>query len=406
MPASKVEVHFLDGSDNSETSKNCRARNKSSAIHNAPRDCEKFSAQNAYPYAMPFNWVGLTAKIAELDGINIKSQMELAGVAGPNGTIDNDTNISPAAFLLMCILVINEVGDEMHGVTRSRMVRGTAASITRLLSTRKSLGLAIETLSQFFESAGSYCKLRLVTKGDTASVQILADGRSNELSHIVEEMMGHFLLLQFTYFLQQLLPLTSFSTPASRHPFLNMCHPFLLAPVRRDRVTSLNFPTKFLSASCQAQPKDRPFWAAHSFWLEQHPYTDANLFNAHDLSTLGADVYNVLREMNASFSECCNQLSISMNDLKRGLLAEGTNFRKIRRAVLIESAAPSLRDGASADDVASELGYSDARSFRRALKLAGGPSISQLRDGLYRSPPQETPKTVLQSLEIQAAYME
>jgi len=87
----------------------------------------------------------------------------------------------------------------------------------------------------------------------------------------------------------------------------------------------------------------------------------------------------MLSEANLSLDQCGVALKTSVVILRRRLAAEGTSYRQIRRRAIITKAKTYLARGDPADDVAVHLGYSDARSLRRALKLAGGGCIEDLR---------------------------
>ncbi|MCU6434397.1 AraC family transcriptional regulator [Undibacterium sp. Jales W-56] len=61
-------------------------------------------------------------------------------------------------------------------------------------------------------------------------------------------------------------------------------------------------------------------------------------------------------------------LELSPRSLHRLLAREGTSYQHITESVRIERAKRLLSTALSVEDIAEELGYSDARSFRRAFK--------------------------------------
>lgn len=84
-------------------------------------------------------------------------------------------------------------------------------------------------------------------------------------------------------------------------------------------------------------------------------------------------------------SEVAKLLSIGVRTLQRALKDEKTTFRKIRAKVVTHRASSLLVDtDMSLDQIASVLGYSDPRSFRRAFKRSTGLSPSEFREAKCR----------------------
>jgi AraC-like DNA-binding protein len=75
-------------------------------------------------------------------------------------------------------------------------------------------------------------------------------------------------------------------------------------------------------------------------------------------------------------AEVAAALHVSGRTLRRELSAEGTSFRQIADQVLAEFAQTLLARGATIDDVARRLGYSETSSFSRAFKRWTGSSPS------------------------------
>lgn len=69
-----------------------------------------------------------------------------------------------------------------------------------------------------------------------------------------------------------------------------------------------------------------------------------------------------------SVQDMASALGISPRSLHRLLAREGTSYFHITESVRIERAKRLLLAGVTTEDVAERLGYSDARSFRRAFK--------------------------------------
>ena len=331
---------------------------------------------------MPFSWVGRSASVARTQGYDVREALALAGVHEPDGDlIKTDAELGPAEFMLMCLMLINAVDDELHAVTRSRMMRGTASLASMAMLSARDLQQAVLTIARIFAMTDSSCQVTLNRSESIAEIEIHANGDDGAMSAFMAEMMAVHLHQQLSFYLGFLLPLERFVTSAPDHPALGFEHPYLLCPVRNGQVTSLSFSVKHLGTPCKARLVDGALADSHAFWLARHPFSVGAQAPALVESThpIKHAVYQKLLTNDFSFPECCIELSITASDLRHGLLSEGTRYRAVRRAALIERARPHLAAGARTEDLAAALGYSDSRSLRRALKLAAGLTIGDLR---------------------------
>lgn len=348
---------------------------------------------------LPFGWVGLSAKFAEDQGIDVRGQLANSGVACP---IDDDTPLDASTFLLMCSLVINGLDDEMHGLTRRRMVRGTASTISREMATRDSLFDAASVLARSFRAVNALCDLQLRIDAGMAVLEIRSHGQDVLRASVVEELMAHFIYHQFSFLVGFLLPLSRMTTRSEAHPYLNRQHPYLLCPVTTGPVTQLVFPADQLQTPCHAPVTENPIWDAQRFWLQLHPHMLVDDADRDLRGPVSERVFHLLLERHLSLCDCADILGVTDGELKRQLATERSSFRRVRRSALIRRARPLLQSGFALDDLAECFGYSDARSMRRAIKLAGGGSIEILRTG-----PSHTSRNieVLEHLRQQATLM-
>ena len=84
--------------------------------------------------------------------------------------------------------------------------------------------------------------------------------------------------------------------------------------------------------------------------------------------------------------EMAAALRMSPRSLQRLLAREGTSYFQITEGVRIDRAKRLLQTAHSLDDIAAQLGYSDARSFRRAFKRWTHCSPAEYRDQLIQRP--------------------
>ncbi|MBU1377063.1 MAG: AraC family transcriptional regulator [Alphaproteobacteria bacterium] len=329
---------------------------------------------------LPFGWIGRTAMLTAEAGADVRGAMADAGVSGPGGLVDDASPIGPAEFLLMCRLIINAVEDEMHGAARSRMLLGTANMVVRAMASSRTLHEAIETAVRFFVIAGAYCRLELRVDEDIASLAIRSDSGDPEIQPIVEEMFMSFLHIQISQLLGFLLPVTRVGTTSPRHPGLGRPHPYMLGQVVRANVTGFSFPAAYLAFPSRSRPASLPRLEAELAWIARHGEARSGLANLDDAESRSGDVYRYLLVEDRAFDVCAGELSLTPPELRRDLWLEGSSFRQLRRAALIARARPLLREGQGVDDIAEALGYSDGRSFRRAVRAATGLGITELRD--------------------------
>lgn len=329
--------------------------------------------------ALPFEWIGRTAKLTAVAGADVRQTMAEAGVRGPGGLVQDESLIGPAEFLLMCRLVINAVEDEMHGAARSRMLLGSANMVVRAMASAPVLQEAIETAVRFFVIAGAYCRLELRVDDGVASLLIRSDSDDLQTQPVVEEMFMTFLHIQLSQLLGFLLPVTSVGTTSPAHPRLGSAHPYMLGHVTRANVTGFTFPAAYLGFPCRSRLGPLPRLEAELAWISRHGEAATGTLDLTDGEGLAADVYRQLLDRDRPFEDCSRALGLSPSELRRRLWLEGASFRRLRSAALVARARPHLVAGRGAEDLAEALGYSDGRSFRRALKAATGLGLAELR---------------------------
>lgn len=348
---------------------------------------------------MPFGWIGHTVRLAARDGYDVRLELADAGVGDVEGLLEDGSAVGPAAFLLMCALVINAVDDEMHGASNGRMARGTANLMIQAAAAAQNLAAAIETVERFFVVAGTRCRIELQQVEAEAKLLFRSESGDLRAQQVVEEMLATFLNILISFYLGFLPPLSRFATTARSHPLLGRAHPFFLCPVVGDTATALHFPAAYLGFSPKPKVLSAPLLEGEMSWLSLHADAVQCRFSGADRDSLSASLFRSLVERDRSLDECCRQMLLSEAALRRGLYLEGTSFRTIRRAALVERVRPHLSAGMSADDLAAALGYSDARSLRRALHLATGLSLTELRQNSRFTPGAGPPKVLARLCE-------
>ena len=353
-------------------------------------------------YTMPFAWSGATAALAALDGFDPARSLRKAGLLDATTEITADSRLGPADFVLIALSLINAFDDELHGVAPQRMAKGTASMASRAMTSSTDLFGAIETMARFLEMVGAGCRIAQRRSADSAIIDIRADCENEQLRSILEEFFAHFVHQQLSYFLGHRLPLISFTTAALEHPAAGSQHPYLLSRVAHGRTTALTFSAEYLKRSRRAIDGDNPLSEALMLWLRQHPINGEVATACAGPSSLTSIVYSQLRNRDADVRECASLVALTPVELARGLSREATTYRALRRAALVERSRPFLHAGVCLDELADTLGYSDGRSCRRAIKLACGMTIHELRHAAI-SQSGAIPAAVARALEEQAA---
>ena len=96
-------------------------------------------------------------------------------------------------------------------------------------------------------------------------------------------------------------------------------------------------------------------------------------------SEMRSYVESALRKGVKSQSAIAASAAMSVATLRRKLSIERTSFRALSDTVLHETVLNHLEAGLSVEEIALQLGYSDARSFRRAFQRVFGKNPSELK---------------------------
>lgn len=354
--------------------------------------------------SLPFGWIGQTALATAARGVDIEAQLLQLGVAAGEGALQATTPIDPAEYLLMCVRVINVVDDEMHGATRVRMRRGTAGLGVKLLGAGSSLGAGVASLFRYYGIAGGFCRAELARDERTAVVRIWADSELSDLTSVVEEMMATHLHMLFSWYVGFYLPLGRFVTTSPNHPSLGARHPYLGAPVALGAVTEFAFPASYLDLPARAPHGDKEAIDTALHWLGCLGSEAGGEAGARRKGEASQFVYAALLSQDLTFEDCCAAVGVAPRALRAALFAEGSSYRQLRRSALVERVRPYLEARTSADDIALDLGYSDARSLRRALKGATGLNLSEMR-GPWVCPGSPRGGELIRNLRSEMALM-
>ncbi len=181
-------------------------------------------APSALDPGLKFNWIGSTCEIAKRGGIDVERLLVPCGIGTADDGITPETVLRADQFLLMCFLVIDAVGDEMHGATRVPMRLGTASIAVRAMVSSSNLRVGLVSLLKVFEFAGSFCRFHFKTDGVRSQIYISIDEANIAEAAVAEEILAHALHIFMSYYVGFFFPVETFVTSSSLHPCLGRRH--------------------------------------------------------------------------------------------------------------------------------------------------------------------------------------
>ncbi|HKV00341.1 MAG TPA: AraC family transcriptional regulator ligand-binding domain-containing protein [Vineibacter sp.] len=285
---------------------------------------------------------------------------------------DDRDRVSPAQHLLLCMNTAMAIDDAAHGFGFQRLQCSYSALSLRVMLGCSTLEAALYAVAKLYSLESSIVRVDLDTAGDVASLKIRAEAKTESGSFILEDIALSWLFVCCSHFVGRPLPLIDVMTRDRAHMNLGARHWAAKAPVRLGAVAALRFPKPVLASRRIGQADGEAHWACLRPWLQ---------FVEGDARTpaLAQVTVSALR-----LDRLARQAGLSPQALRRRL----GGFRQVRRQALADAGVALLRaGGASVEAVAADLGYADARSFRRFLKGATGKTPNEIRatDGVPAS---------------------
>jgi AraC-like DNA-binding protein len=276
--------------------------------------------------------------------------------------------ISFAQIGLLYANMMVEMDDLLIGFGRCAIPTSRLSLLFRVMIGCATLDSAVNSLVQFHHS-GQPIVVRIGTSASGAKLSIHCDssvGGTN--GPLIEDLYIQHVFGGLSYFVGRPLPATAVSTRNQNNPTIGVPHYSMLIPLHLDTVAAIHFPTSLLSEHRHGEPTDDIYWSVCEHWLA---IATGTMVRARDPSTS-------IRHLNTK--ALCTELGISPATFRRRNSMEGGNFRRFREETLIEASLTLLADDSrSISSIAAELGYADARSYRRFIKGATGRTPDQLR---------------------------
>jgi len=308
----------------------------------------------------PLSWARRHCATAIAEGLSLDGLFDSALIT-PRFDDDRD-HISAPQLTLLYYHANLSTEDEARRNGRGRLPVGLGALAVRALFGCATLESGLGALSRLYELAAATIQIRLTTEGDEAVLAAHCDaGRSGTDPTSLEDAYLSFFFMCVSYFIGRPLRPLWIETPDPTHMNLGASHWATRAPVRLGRVSAMRFPKALLALRQAPDRSDDLFCGLFDDWLAfiERPEAGPAMWrpSLDDLSV----------------GRLAASAGVSPATLRRRLDRLEGGFRRLREDTLVEAGLSLLLEtGDSVEAVAAQLGYSDARSFRRFIKAATG----------------------------------
>jgi len=304
------------------------------------------------------------------------------------------SRISFAQLGLLYFNIIRKTDDAFVGLGRRPVPISETILMARIMVGCATLECALNAVIRFHQSSQPL-RLELRTNGKWAALCVRCDDSfAGANAFVIEEIYLNSLFGALTYFLGRPFPARSVVTRNPANIFLGTRHYSMLAPVRLGAVTALQFPVKLLSEARNGEPADDIWWQIARQWL------------AHIVAENKPSIQTGASIAHFSTAAMCSKFSVSPATLRRRMSNSGIGLRNLRKEAFIDISLRRLGDTTqSVCKIASELGYSDVRSYRRFIKKETGFTPDQLRAQTHFSTMQSAEPQVLARIQQITTYV-
>lgn len=344
---------------------------------------------------MPFDWAQRHAIGAVRQGVSLEALLARSHITPRHG--DNRDHISPVQSVLLCMNTVLTLEDATHGLARKSFGAAFPVIGLRVMLGSATLEGAITALARLYGMASDAVHIQLTTEEDAATLSVRMEAADAGDGPYLEENFLVWSFIQILHFLGRAPPVAEVVLRDPLHFNRGRPHWGIGGVVTHGETTSFRFPRRLLAAPPATRAGDNVMWECHQSWLP---------FVAGQAAGGGGDARRYLSADGfVRFADLVAQAGLSPNTLRHRLQASGDSFRADRRRTLAQAATARLiADDASVEAIAADLGYSDARAFRRFLKGATGLTPQQVRDR-GGTGPTEDDRLALEALEALSARM-
>ena len=316
----------------------------------------------------PLAWAERHCLTAVAQGLSLDELFEQALIRPRFG--DSRDRISAPQLTLLYYNANLATDDESRRNGRGRVPVGLGAIAIRAMFGCLTLESGLEAIVRLYDLVGSSIRMKLLVDHDEARfVAYCSDAATGADPVSLEDAYVGFLFMCCSHFVGRPLRLLSVDTPDPTHMNLGGVHWATRSPVRVCELSALRFPKALLQAP---RAPDRPkalFTGIFDDWLdfvEGGPTPPPLLESPLEALQVG---------------RLAAAAGVSSATLRRRMDRLDGGFRRVREGALVSAGLSLLVNTAdSVESIAAQIGYSDARSFRRFIKSATGRTPLEWRD--------------------------
>lgn len=293
--------------------------------------------------------------------------------------LDSDhARVPAAAFAALWMAVAREIDDEFFGLDSRRMKVGSFALLSHAVLHARDLGQALRGMLRGFGVLLDDLSASLRVEGERASVVVanrMADAAGRRFAEETFLVMVHGLMC---WLAGKRIALSGVEFAGPRPPHADEYVLMFSQHLRFDApATALHFDAGMLKAPIvQTAQTVKPFLrdAPQTVFLKyKNTQGWAARVRRQLRASLDGGAWPVLEQVAAA-------LHVAPTTLRRRLEAEGTSFQEIKDRLRRDAAIHQLCTSArSVPDIAAQLGFADASSFRRAFRHWTGVQPSRYR---------------------------
>lgn len=317
--------------------------------------------------SIPLSWARRHCANAVAEGVSLCALFDKALIS-PRFDDDRD-RISSAQLALLYYHANQATEDEGRRNSRAQIPIGFGTLAARALFGCSTLETGLGAIARLSQLTASALQVAVRVDHDDARLLVYCEeGRAGADTVSLEDAYLSFLFMCVGHFLGRPMPIASFETRAPTHMNIGQAHWATGAMTSLASSSALVFPRALLAARRTADPRDELFADIFLPWM-QFVERGSTLHPMVEQPIAGVRVADLAAAQNVSSATA-----------RRRLDTLDGGFRQCRAEALVSAGVARLQEGnVSVDAIALELGYSDARSFRRFLKSASGKTPEEWR---------------------------
>ncbi|MEL6370213.1 MAG: AraC family transcriptional regulator ligand-binding domain-containing protein [Pseudomonadota bacterium] len=314
---------------------------------------------------MPVAFIKDLLKLATREAITFEELLNEAGI--PQDTLHSRKMLTFTECLQLLLTNIQMRDDEGHGLGAEPMKSGFFELSARLAMHEDTVGEALKTILDYYNIARSDLKCAYRESDGFAYVGVKSTINKRKSAYFSEENALIAFHIFTCWFVDADFPIERVSLRRKRYAPEDDIHGFLAAPVFFDEdACELRFSAKVMNWP-RRQNYEPDILQQIVARLLRRRYEGIDGFD--NKGALNIRIRRILQIRLQSANQIAARLGISETVLRRKLVDEGVSFSEIRTQVLMERAQFLLMYTAlPVDEIADDLGYSEASSFARAFR--------------------------------------